>query len=148
MRGIVSNQETAKSLELANITMQLIANGESQSTITDNNGLYKFNGLQPGEYLLMVRYVGYETHRDTLTLNRSEPNILVNVRLSRSEGELDEVIVSGNRDEDLAPGQVKVSPEVFRRAPTPAGSADLAGYLQTQPGVVATGDRGGQVFVR
>jgi hypothetical protein len=32
--------------------------------------------------------------------------------------------------------------------PTPAGSGDLASYLQTLPGVVTTGDRGGHLFVR
>src|SRR5690606_2971084 len=30
----------------------------------------------------------------------------------------------------------------------PAGSGDLASYLQTLPGVTTTGDRGGQLFVR
>jgi hypothetical protein len=32
--------------------------------------------------------------------------------------------------------------------PVPAASRDLAAYLQTLPGVVTTGDRGGQMFIR
>lgn len=148
LRGVVSDQETGRPLEVANVILQTLASDEARGTITDSNGLYQFNRVEEGEYVFMVRYVGYKTYTDTLMLEGTRQNIVKRVILERSEETMEEVTVSGDREEDLAPGQIQIRGENFGRAPTPAGSADLATYLQMQPGVVATGDRGGQLFVR
>lgn len=145
LRGVVSDEQTGRPLEVANITLQLISGGDARGTITDSNGLYEINRLQAGEYIFVARYVGYEMHTDTLEL---ENNVVKNLRLAKSEESLGELTVSGTHEENLVPGQIQIRGEDLGRAPTPAGSADLASYLQIQPGVVATGDRGGQLFVR
>src|SRR5690606_15734386 len=74
----------------------------------------------------------------------------VNVRMSpsaiRIEGVAVEVGAEGAAIRDF--GAQRITPTQTRRIPTPAASGDLATYLQTLPGVVTTGDRGGQIFVR
>jgi len=147
LRGVVSDQQTGKPLELANVILQKISSDEIDGTTTDNNGLYEFNDLEPGSYLFTVRYVGYVPHADTLTLNIGQ-NIVNHVRMRRSSESLQELTVFEEQDDDLDPGQTSIRAEDLRRAPSPAGSADLAGFLLTQPGVVSTGDRGGQLFIR
>lgn len=147
LRGLVSDRQTGRALEMANITLKMVEGDEVRGTTTDGNGLYEFSRLQPGDYIFMVRYVGYQTYSDTLSLERNEQNIVKHVRLLRSNERLREVTVS-DISEDVEPGKLTISREDLRLAPTPAGSADLASYLQTQPGVVATGDRGGQLFIR
>src|SRR5690606_26749707 len=116
---------------------------------SDMNGIYEFRSTPPGRYLLSVRYIGYENFTDTLDVRGDQSLITRNIRLNPASQNLSEVVVSGNQQIDLQrPGQVTIRSEDFRRTPTPAGSADLMGYLQTQPGVVVTGDRGGQLFIR
>lgn len=146
LRGIISDRETGRPLELANVLLQKFPEGEPRGTTSDRNGLYQFDRVQTGEYIFMVRYLGYETFVDTLDLATDAQNIVMHIQLSASEEIMDEIRVGV--ETDVMPGRITIQPEDFRRNPTPAGSADLAGYLQSQPGVVATGDRGGQLFVR
>lgn len=147
LSGIVSDRQTGNALEMANIILYEISGDDTTGTTTDGNGLYEFNQLQPGNYILTVRYIGFETYSDTLKLDERGQRVLKNVRLFRSSESLDEIVISGVQ-EDVEVGRVGIKVQNISRAPTPAGSADLAGYLQSQPGVVATGDRGGQLFIR
>lgn len=147
LRGVISDRQTGQPLEMANIILQEVSGNELKGTTTDGNGLYEFSELNSGDYIFLVRYVGYKTYSDTLSLGQNEQNVVKHVRLIRSNEQLGEVTVS-DRSEDVEPGKISIRGEDLRLAPTPAGSADLASYLQTQPGVVAAGDRGGQLFIR
>ena len=49
---------------------------------------------------------------------------------------------------DPAISVVKITQKDILRVPVTGGVADIAGYFQTVPGVVSTGDQGGQVYVR
>ena len=75
---------------------------------------------------------------------------MVDVRLTASETALGEVTVETDVAERTsgAAGLVTVTPAELARVPTPGLSPDLAAYLRTQPGVVATGDQGGQLAIR
>jgi hypothetical protein len=147
IRGIVTDGQSGQTLASATISIQQLPEGELDGTTTDQNGFYQTGSLEPGEYLFQVRYVGYETYQDTISVNRNSGVISRNVSLNPSSEELEEVTVS---DQGLrgGSGRINVSPENFDRAPSPAGSSDLVSYIQTQPGVLVTGDRGGQLFVR
>jgi len=148
IRGIVSDYQTGRVLVMANITLQPLSKNGGSGTTTDGNGLYRFNNVAIGDYVFMVRYIGYEIHLDTLSIGGNSKNILNHVQMRRSSEELEEMTIIGVGGDDVNPGQITIRPEILGRAPTPAGSADLASYIQTLPGVATTGDRGGQLFVR
>jgi hypothetical protein len=147
IRGIVTDSQAGQTLDRATISVQLLPDGELKGTTTDQNGFYQIGNLEPGEYLFRVRFIGFETFKDTISVSRGSNVISKNVSLSQESAELDELTVS-DRGFRGGSGQVNVRPELFGRAPSPAGNADLVNYLQTQPGVLVTGDRGGQLFVR
>lgn len=146
LRGVVSDRETGRPLEQANVTLQSIPDADVSGTATDINGLYQFSGVQPGQYVFYVQYVGYEAHLDTLNITGPE-NMVINVALEQDVAE-EEVTVTEARIDNVDPGQTRILGVDLRRVPSPGGSGDLAGFLQTQPGVVAAGDRGGQLFIR
>ncbi|MEX2435272.1 MAG: carboxypeptidase regulatory-like domain-containing protein, partial [Balneolaceae bacterium] len=150
LRGIISDRQTGRPLEMANVTLQQISEDAEppRGTITDANGLYQFNNVTAGEYIFAVSYVGFETHVDTLNVDTWGDNIVKHVIMRVISERLQEVTISEESEDDVVPGQITIRGEDFGRAPAPAGSADLAGYIQMQPGVVAFGDRGGQMFVR
>jgi len=147
IRGIVTDGQSGQTLGSATISIQRLPEGEVEGTTTDQNGFYQTGSLVAGEYLFQVRYVGYETYQDTISVNRNSGVISKNVSLNPSSEELEEVTVS-DRGLRGGSGRINVRPEYFGRAPSPAGSSDLVSYIQTQPGVLVTGDRGGQLFVR
>lgn len=145
--GTVSDQQTGQALEIANVTLQKIGEENVRGQTTDRNGLYEFGGVEPGTHILRVSYVGYESHVDTLQLEQEGVTVTHNIRLSPVVEGLEEVTVSERRSQTVA-GQTTVDAKEIGRTPTPAGSGDLVGVLQNQPGIVATGDRGGNLFIR
>ena len=148
IRGSVVEKSTGQALSGANIALTSSEGVLISGTISGNNGFYQLNNISPGMYLLNVSYVGYQTYRVSLTITSDENHIRKNIVLVSSEATLDELVVYGSQARDQSAGQILISSDVIARAPTPSGSADLVNYIQTQPGVVATGDRGGQLFVR
>jgi hypothetical protein len=148
VRGQVSERDTGQPLEMAHVTLQRIDSDQVRGTTTDKNGLYEINQLKVGSYVFTVRYVGYQLYRDTLELSSFQPQTVQNVRLISKDESMEEVVVTGTEKRDENPGQTTIEVQDIARVPTPAASGDLAGFLRTQPGVVATGDRGGQLFIR
>lgn len=144
IRGLISDQQTGRPLEAANITLQTVPGSDVFGTTSDSNGFFYLGKLNSGKYIFKVRYVGFETYIDTLYL---EDNTAINVALSYAEVQ-EEVTVIVSRIENLDPGQTRINSLDLQRVPTPGGNGDIAGFLQTQPGVVMAGDRGGQLFIR
>ena len=65
--------------------------------------------------------------------------------------QLDEVVVTGRkaeRQENVEVAITAVKPKEIQSLPSVGGEPDLAQYIQTLPGVVFTGDQGGQLFIR
>lgn len=148
VQGIITDDSNSQPLEGANVVLDEIGGEELQGMATDPNGFYQIDGIDPGEYVMRISFVGYITHTDTLSLQRDERRT-ISVALKPDEGQLEELIVrpTGGSTQ-LEAGRQRISSADLGRIPTPAGSGDLASYLQSLPGVVATGDRGGQLYIR
>lgn len=152
LRGFVTDAETGRPLIGANVTLQpLDAPGASPSgAATGEQGYYQVVNLAVRSYLFRVSFVGYEAAEDTLRLGGQEGLVTRSVGLVPAEEALEEVEVSAERGgpAELEAGRQTIRPEDIRRIPTPVVGGDLAMYLQSLPGVVAIGDRGGQLFIR
>lgn len=149
VQGIVTDQ-AGRPMEGANVTLQDLpqGGGQIQGMAADENGFYQIRNLQPGTYTLRISFIGYLAYEDTLTLSGGEIRT-ISVALKRDEEQLDEVIVAPpGGAARLEAGRQRISSVDIQKVPTPAGSGDLASYLQVLPGVVAMGDRGGQFYVR
>ncbi len=148
VQGFLIDSVTSRPLEGATVVLQQ-AGQEVREVLSDRNGLFQVPGLSPGNYLLRITLFGYIDHEERIQLDGGELRT-ANRRLVPSPVALEGIEVSARH-----PGAVKrelgrqtITSRDLERIPTPAASADLVSYLQTQPGVVGTGDRGGQLFVR
>lgn len=148
VQGIITDGESGQPLEGANVALRELSQEQLRGMAADQNGFYQVTNLEPGDYAFRITYIGYVTHHDTLTL-RDGVSETISVALQPDEEELDEVIVapSGGAARVQA-GRQRVSSADIKRVPTPSGAGDLASYLQALPGVVAAGDRGGQLYIR
>ena len=72
-------------------------------TTTDSNGQFNLAGITPGSYILSVSNIGYSAHTQTLKILKGK-NSFLNLQLSESKMELEEVVVSAakNRYQVLA----------------------------------------------
>lgn len=147
IQGIITYAVSGQPLEGANVFLQNLSDESIRGSSTDGNGFFQISNIRAGRYLLRISYVGHTPYVDTLSLNEnSRQNI--SIGLQPDAEELGEVVVAFDRSTQVEAGRQQLSASDFRRVPTPAGSGDLASYIQTLPGVVSTGDRGGQLFIR
>jgi hypothetical protein len=147
IQGLVTSERTGAPLEGVTIALQA-ADARRYGAVTDRNGFYQIGGIAPGAYTLRGTMVGHVEHQRPVTIAPGA-RLTVTFALAADVVSIEGVVGaarSGATVREL--GRQRVTPADIGLVPTPAGTGDLASYLQTLPGVVTTGDRGGQLFVR
>ncbi len=112
--------------------------------VTDSDGLCEIRNIRPGtNYLLRVTFVGYNTYREDISFEAGERKI-EQISLETSVTEIEEVRVEERRYITTGEAGVRRIDDVdIARIPSPGIGGDLVSYLQTEPGVITAGDRGG-----
>ena len=147
VRGVVTSAEDGEVLQGANIILTGVDSDIRRTAVTDANGFYEIRNVVPARYRVRTSYVGFATHQDTLDVSAERRSY--NVALSPTAQRLDEVRVEVERGgTQRQAGLQTVGAQDLDRIPTPGPGGDLASYLQTLPGVVAGGDRGGGLNIR
>ncbi|HRI01454.1 MAG TPA: TonB-dependent receptor [Saprospiraceae bacterium] len=146
LRGHVYDKNSGEPLAYANVFFL----NTNIGTTTDATGFFALAGVPKGSYVLIASYIGYDTARYEITLNANQ---ILNkqIYLTESGVMLNEVAISGKKE--IARTEVKistltVSPREIKALPSTGGEPDIAQYLQIIPGVVSTGDQGGQIYIR
>ncbi|MBE0638087.1 MAG: carboxypeptidase-like regulatory domain-containing protein [Bacteroidales bacterium] len=146
IRGFIYEKESGEPIIFTNAYLL----GTNYGSTTDVNGYFAITQIPPGDYTLLVTYLGYDTLKMEVSL---KPNDLLqkNLFLVKSSVLLDAVNVSAERQAvrtETRTSVVKVTPLDIKQIPTVGGQPDLAQYLQVLPGVIFTGDQGGQLYIR
>jgi len=146
VRGNVYDRETGEPIIYCNVFLENTTKG----TTTDLNGFYTLANIEPGDYIVKATYIGFDTARTEITI-KANSKLNRNLYLSESSFNLGTVNISAQREEartEVRISSVKVSPKQIKALPSVGGEADIAQYLQVIPGVVSTGDQGGQLYIR
>ena len=146
VRGFLYEEESGEPAIFANVVLK----GTNFGASTDVNGYFLISKIPPGDYTLMVTYLGFDTISELISLSKGA---LLNKKLFVKKGSfnLETVTVSAERTEartETKMSVVKISPKDIKQIPSVGGQADFAQYLQVVPGVVFTGDQGGQFYIR
>lgn len=115
------------------------------------SGIYSINRIPEGEYEVFAYFIGYDTARVTAFIPKNGV-ITEGFVLEERIVFTDEVVITGNQTGQIARTQVTtgvtpITAQEIKLLPS-VGGADLAQYLQVLPGVVFTGDQGGQLYIR
>ncbi len=146
LKGYIYEKETGFVIPLASVALF----GTNLGSVTNEYGFFLIRKIPPGSYTLVVRCVGYEEFRQTVKATAGQLDRLV-VFLDKKSYELDAATITASRKrwERMTPvGVQRMTVESMKRTPTLGVTSDLAQVLQTLPGVIYTGDRGGQLYVR
>ncbi len=146
IRGFVYESESGEPVIFTNVYLYKTTYGAA----TDVNGYFAITKIPPGTYTLMVTYLGFDTLKMPITL---KANDLLSKKLYLKKGavNLSEISVSATRENKKVETQtsiIKITPKEISQIPTIGGQPDLAQYLQVLPGVIFTGDQGGQLYIR
>ena len=121
-----------------------------KGAVTDENGFFSIDNVPPGTYNIRATSIGYDTATATVSVRRGSM-AKVTLLPAESEMKLKEVEVSDTRalkQQQVRTSVTKASIRDIERIPAIGGEPDFAQYLQVLPGVVNTGDQGGQLYIR
>lgn len=135
--GKVTEAGTGEELIGVNVIIQ----GTTQGANTDLNGNYRILNVQPGNYTLEFRYIGFQTQIVEDVLVRADLNTEINMELREQVVEGEEIVVQAVRDvviRDLTSSESRVVREDLARLPV----QEVSDVVQLQTGVT-TGPGGG-----
>ena len=145
IRGFIYNKENGEPVAFSNVYLKGTTTGAS----SDLNGYFSINKVKPGSYTLMVTNLEFDTISETISIKAGE---IISKKFYAFKGGVTtmEVEVSAKNIEKVENPNVglqKIDPVAINKLPS-VGEPDLAQYLQVLPGVVFTGDQGGQLYIR
>ena len=118
-----------------------------RSILSDNDGYYALTGLTPGDYWVRVSHPGFDTLYEKvkvlLGLNTKKDFYLQHI----STMEAVEISVKG-KARDVQVGVTNIEARAIYKMPAVGAEPDILQYLQILPGVVFSGDQGGQLYIR
>jgi hypothetical protein len=145
IRGFVYNKSNGEPVAFSNVYLKGTTSGAS----TDLNGYFSINKVTPGSYTLLVTNLEFDTIAEKISIKAGE--ILSKKFFAEKGGvSLGTVEVSASQVDKIETPNVgvqKIDPVAINKLPS-VGEPDLAQYLQVLPGVVFTGDQGGQLYIR
>lgn len=145
VRGFIYESDGVSPIPYANITIA----GTSQGTVANADGYWQISGLPVGVVELECSFLGFKTQLVRTSVYKNKPNT-IKVFLEIDNQMLDEVVINSERAER----KIKVSTAVTQLNPkkietfSAGGDPDLMKALSVVPGVVTTGDQGGQLYIR
>jgi len=135
--GFVSDSSSGEALIGANVFLRETGQGMA----TDINGYYIIQDIVPGNYTIMVSYIGFDMYKQKTRLSDDESK-KVNINLVEQVVQLTEIEVTAEklqRRNNIQPSKINLSPRMMKAAPALA-EPDLFRTIQALPGVLTTSE--------
>jgi len=135
--GVVKSAHTGEFLIGANIVVQELKN------VGASSNAYGFYSLSApaGTYTVLVQYLGYQTKKDSIVLDRDRT---INFELTPEPIKVQEVVVSGHRRNtnvtSTEMGVNKLEVQEVKSIPVLLGEKDVMKTIQLLPGIEAAGE--------
>ncbi|MFM7176639.1 MAG: TonB-dependent receptor [Bacteroidota bacterium] len=146
VRGFVYDKSTGEPVLFTNVYLK----GTTLGAATDVNGYYSISKIPAGNYVLTVTSVEYDTLATPITITSGDIQTK-KLYLEKRTISLTAVNISAEKQEaktEVKASVTKITPKELKQLPSVGGEPDLVQYLQVLPGVVFSGDQGGQLYIR
>ena len=145
IRGTVFDKKTGDPL----IGATVFLDGTTYASATNIDGDYNISGVPVGNYVLKAMFLGYDSI--VVEVQITKKIMSQNLLMEEATNQIDIVQVDAKKEaaqNDVLVSVTRITPKDIKRIPAAGGEADFAQYLQVLPGVVSTGDQGGQLYIR
>ena len=121
INGLVIDKDTEETIPMANISLkkqtETIISGVSnktlvQGSVSDINGNFIIQNIEPGEYILECSFIGYKTYKKAIELKSSE-NKYIKILITEESNLLGDVVISAGKFEQNIE-EVTVSMDVIK----------------------------------
>lgn len=153
VRGFITDGENSEPMPFEKVI--LIPTVKSQPIIgatTDVNGFYSIAKVPIGTYLLKVQNPEFkEYNQEVKIVNPTGITEVVIELVPLDITGIDEIVISAetkSKTTEVLMSQIKLDKKGLERIPSVGAENDVVGAFSVTPGVVTTGDQGGQLYVR
>jgi len=117
--------------------------------MTDQNGSFIIDKIPNKEYVVKITMFAYETLTDTVKVNNNSQQKRYMIQpISQMLGAVQVNAEGQRRIQETRTSVITITPKELSMMPSLGGAPDFAQYLQILPGIVSTGDQGGQLYIR
>ena len=144
-RGFVYEKNNEAPIPFANVSLK----GTSIGRPTNTDGYFQILDVPAGKYTVVVSFLGFKTEEREITI-RGDKITTETFYLEEESQMLDDVVINVERQEQktkIMTSVVSLSPRKIEQFSV-GGDPDLVRAIQVLPGVVTSGDQGGQLYIR
>lgn len=144
IRGTVTSESNGEPVLFALVFLE----GTPYGVQSDINGFYSLTKVPAGTYTLVAQQSSYLVTKKQITVKAGEiqtQNIVMKPRVMK------EVVINAKKQEvqdNPNTGKQTMTSKDINRVVAVGGVADIAQSVQVLPGVVSSGDQGGQIYIR
>lgn len=115
---------------------------------TNKFGFYSIPSIEPGEYLIYIRSLGYQTYLEKIKINPGE-QLIKNIELKTSEITTEEIIVEAEREKNPTAriGMINIEPSFLEKMPF-LFENDVFRSLQLLPGIQQANELSSGLYIR
>lgn len=145
VRGIVKSDDDGNGIPFAKVVIM----EADKFANTDVDGLFSIPQIPVGTYTIRITAAQFTGFTQEITVVKDKITQLdLELTKGKTLGPIEILYDDKDKKVDPRTSVIKITKKDILRVPVTGGIADIAGYFQTVPGVVSTGDQGGQVYVR
>ncbi len=153
VRGFIYDKSNGEPMSFEKIKVLKLDSSIVAGAVTDLNGFFSIPKLEKGYFLLKVENFKYEIAIQKVEIKEGKKIYDVKFELVKKDvvKELDEVRVSADnktKRTEIEISKLKLDQKGLERIPSYGAENDIVGAFSVTPGVVTTGDQGGQLYVR
>ncbi|WP_170853683.1 TonB-dependent receptor [Lishizhenia tianjinensis] len=154
VRGFVFDQETKEPIAYAKVILKSKSETPTtQGANSDLDGFFSLAQLDKGFYYISVRASGYLEIKDSILLDKEKSiqNLRFDLKKPEDVKEIEGVEISASdksKTTEVEISMVKLDQKGLERLPSFGAENDIVSAISVTPGVVTTGDQGGQIYVR
>lgn len=145
VRGFIYEKETGEPAPFTKVRVVEL----NQGVVTDLNGFFQIPKLPAGEFTIEITNVQFQTITEKIT---TEASGILDLRYEMESGtvltEIEVTAEDKQKTTNVQTSVVKMDQKSIERIPSIGGEADVISAFSITPGVVTTGDQGGQLYVR
>jgi len=142
VRGFIYDAKSGDRISAAFVT-----NSQDNRVLqSDDDGYFSVVKLTPGKVIISIWTGNYDTATYEVTVVENT-NVRLDVFLNRTI-RMSGAVVKAQRKAPDDPGHIEIDQKEIQRLPAVGAEPDIMQYLQVLPGVVFSGDQGGQLYIR
>jgi hypothetical protein len=153
LRGFIYDAENGEPVPFEKVTLiPTVKSISITGAITDVNGFFSIPKLAIGTYLLRVEDLNFKNYEKEINITKKEGITDIRIDLITPDAkESFDVVISAEtkaKTTEVLISQIKLDKKGIERVPSVGAENDITAAFSVTPGVVTTGDQGGQLYVR